>query len=571
MKLAKAATRVQRRYRTCLAAALFACLFPMQESQASWLQICAEPPSGERAFDLVLPRAEGAPLHAAISEQPPAPGCSALKLPVDADAITALHPITSGQRANLGNSIALLGNDRQGRFFVSAVFGRFRTPQEAQPMPLVENLLPGLRASVFGAEERAQARIVGGQLALRCKPGTRPAGVTLHAPTYIPRADLALHLSGTGDGRFEVLAADVSHAAREATIALGSFAPDNAHAEVDYLLPRKGLDRSNWRFWAIACPQDEANLRIDALRLAPQVKPPPGRATWIWDAAFWQQQPDLVFARAEKYGITTLFITVPVATDGVADPAALAGFIRQATARGLEVMAVDGDPGMVLPERRDDILARARAYAAYNADADEGTWLRGVQFDIEPYLLPGYNQAAGGWDALYLDMARALQKELGGMPMEMVVPAWWAEKTGFINALAPLVSGLTVMDYRTERKEIYRYAVPFLDWGEAHQKPVRIALEAGPAEDESERRYVKGPSGELWLLTLEQTHFVLLLNEAKSNPAGPSYRMTRTLKTDGTVTSFQRNPQRMLDMLPELERMFSSWPTFRGMALHEIR
>ena len=94
--------------------------------------------------------------------------------------------------------------------------------------------------------------------------------------------------------------------------------------------------------------------------------------------------------------------------------------------------------------------------------------------------------------------------------------------------MAPWVSGLVVMDYRTDASEIYRFAVPFLDWGERHGKTVRIALEAGPIAPETRYRYEQAPEGELWQVQLEERHFLLMLRSARPNPHGSAFRLANS-------------------------------------------
>jgi hypothetical protein len=69
-------------------------------------------------------------------------------------------------------------------------------------------------------------------------------------------------------------------------------------------------------------------------------------------------------------------------------PDLLASFVRQAGARGIRVRSVDGDPHMVLTDEVPNMVKRVQAYAAYNAQVAPEARLAGIQFDVEPYLLP---------------------------------------------------------------------------------------------------------------------------------------------------------------------------------------
>ena len=205
-----------------------------------------------------------------------------------------------------------------------------------------------------------------------------------------------------------------------------------------------------------------------------------------------------------------------------------------------------------------------------------GARLKGVQFDVEPYLLAGYEMAPGAWDQRYVELLTALHEAdpdiaQGILALDMVVPFWWSGKPSLLDAMAPWVSGLVVMDYRTDASEIYRFSVPFLDWGERHGKTVRIALEAGPIAPETRYRYEQAPEGELWQVQLKEHHFLLMLRSARPNPHGSAFRLANSYDVSGRATIFYADTARLWRQLPELETIFSAWPGFAGMALHELR
>lgn len=298
--------------------------------------------------------------------------------------------------------------------------------------------------------------------------------------------------------------------------------------------------------------------------------PIPARASWVWQAGIWSTQGEALLAQAVRHNIKVLFITVPFAHGAIAGPGALAAFIESAARQGVRIWAVEGDPEMVVPGEHAATVRRLAAYAAYNGAAPAAARLHGVQFDIEPYLLPDYAQAPALWDSRYLALVRALRQAAGALPLELVVPFWWNEKSTLLRAIAPLVDGLCVMNYRTEQEQIVRLATPFLEWGARHGKPVRIALESGPLAPETEWRYQAAQHGELWHVPFERAHFLLLLKQPQPNPGGAAYRRAGQRTLDGSATTFAASPARLLQLLPTLEAEFSAWPSFGGIALHEF-
>jgi hypothetical protein len=222
-----------------------------------------------------------------------------------------------------------------------------------------------------------------------------------------------------------------------------------------------------------------------------------------------------------------------------------------------------------------------RAYAAYKSAAEPAARLAGLQFDVEPYLLPGDGAGKADWDARYLAMAHTLRGAAGGLRLELVVPFWWDRKTALLDGLAPLVDALAVMDYRTDRAQLTAFAIPFLDWGARHGRQVRIALEAGAIAPETQRRYVRadaGEAGELLRLRVGNQQVLAVLREAVA--AAPdadaahadAFRLQSTREIDGSATTFHRDKPALLRLLPALEADFGAWgDAFGGMALHELR
>jgi hypothetical protein len=496
-------------------------------------------------------------------------------LPVSPELIDHVQQVPGELLAE--DALLIQGSEKDGRFSmasVSAATERKTTTRVA--MPMNEPLLPHLQMRVFGAEERVSARLDKDRLDMQCQPGTRPAGVILSAPWSLPMADTALVFRQGGQGQFELLAADAPLAAKESSVRIGLIdsAPMVTELRLPLTAPAAGLERGQWRHFSIACGPGGGSLQLTALRLEPVPAATPARSRWLWSATEWRADPGSVLDRAARHGARVLFVSIPFNQGRITDPDALASFIRLANARGMTVWSVDGDPRMVLPHEHANAVQRVRAYAAYNARHPLAR-LAGVQFDVEPYLMhdgaPGLAPDPSARDQPYLELVRKLSHAAGGLPLEMVVPFWWAGKADFLAALAPHVTSLNVMDYRTRHDEIYRFAAPFLDWGVRHRRKIRIALEAGPVKPEHFQRYARSDAGTVWLLNSGPHAVLLQLREALPNPSGPAYRLAGSWVADGTATSFMHAPQRLLDMLPALEREFAAWPSFDGMSLHELQ
>jgi hypothetical protein len=546
-------------------------------AHAAWLHLCPRDgaPAQQPYADTV--DADGTPLRWLAGDKAEHPGCRSLALPPGAR-IETLFPLAPHEE--IERTVLLHGRVREGRFAVSEHVLPSSRPGTPRPGPMLlgANLLERMQARAFGVEERVKLRIEHGRLAVDCGAGTRPAGVLLTGPWFLPRARLRLAASYSGGAGFALQAADSAAAAKETAFDLGTL-PAHAAAAVSKLALPSKLEPTGWRHFVLQCPAQAASLSLDSLSIEPDPAPgarPAARSTWVWKAADWIERGPALLDWAAAHGVRELFVTVPFKNDKVREPARLAAFIRAAGRRGIRVLSVDGDPHMVLPDHQPALARMVRAYASYNAAVEPAARLAGLQFDVEPYLLPEYGAGRIDWDARYLAMARTLREAAGSLRLELVVPFWWDGKTALLDGLAPLVDALAVMDYRTDRGQVTEFAIPFLDWASRHGRQVRIALEAGEIAAETQRRYVRADANEaanLLRMKIGNQQVLALLREPTAGAAdAEGFRLQSTREIDGSATTFHKDKPAMLRLLPALENDFGAWgDAFGGMALHELR
>jgi hypothetical protein len=302
-------------------------------------------------------------------------------------------------------------------------------------------------------------------------------------------------------------------------------------------------------------------------------RPAPKRALWAWNPDAWRKNPEALFDLLAVNGADTVFITAPVSVERVLEPGPLAIFIEQAAKQGVRVWAVIGDPRAVLPAERPKYAAFARAYLEFNRGAPPAGRLAGLQLDIEPYLNEGYHAEREAWLDAYLDTV-AQARAGGGMPIDVAVPFWWGTQTlrgeRLLDRLAPLVESVTVMNYRTDRRQLLASAEPFLAWGAAASRGVRIALELGPIPDESLRVYrPTDGNAELWLVPAGGRAIAVLLERPAKLP-GQGLGYSHTVPRPGNRVSFRNNLPALRKLLPELEAQWRAWPPFAGVALHGL-
>ena len=209
------------------------------------------------------------------------------------------------------------------------------------------------------------------------------------------------------------------------------------------------------------------------------------RTAWLWETSIWRTLPADLLDRAQALKIRSLFIALEIRDGQVRDGSQLKAFLRAAHERGISVLAVEGDPHMVLAKGQPNAIARAQAIRAYQLGALPEEQLDGLQYDIEPYVLPRFDTSnprhLRKWSSTYRELRRAFTRKL-----DIVLPFWVSDKppgADFVRASAASAKGLTVMAYRTKPDRIIAAAAPLLDLGVELDRPVRVALEMGPTDE----------------------------------------------------------------------------------------
>jgi len=219
------------------------------------------------------------------AEAPPA-------LPVDPALVQSVRPLPVSTAASIKEQVIVQGLKKDGRFVVTEVItGNEKSHGSKPPMPFQMNMLPAMQAQTFGVEERAKTIVKGDNLTLSCKAGSKPAGVALTGPWYLPKANAELRISVSGKGDFELLIADQTHSANEQPLSMGQFKAGKAVRQISLPLPSKGLEPYSWHSFSIACPGNEAELIISDIQLQPLSGAAPARSAWLWDFNAWLSEP----------------------------------------------------------------------------------------------------------------------------------------------------------------------------------------------------------------------------------------------------------------------------------------
>lgn len=309
------------------------------------------------------------------------------------------------------------------------------------------------------------------------------------------------------------------------------------------------------------------------LALPPINSTSPMLATWLWEPEIWQNPQPSLWLQLKDAEIKRVYVSIsidnsnnlPLKMEG------LRAFTSQAYNRGIQVWAVEGDPHAILPLEREKNIRRADAYNTYNRMVSADERLAGIQYDIEPYLISGFDLAPEQGYKAYINTMQQLKGKLQ-LPINVVLPFWAstievAEKP--LLEQLEIVDELTVMDYRTNLQEIQQCAEPFLNWGHRQDKPIHIALEAGPLPDQMQVVYRPATRGQIWHVTLEGQHILLLLKQDQINPYGESFLFSHRQKLKSDRLTFNNNIRKLIDLIPQLHRHLSQWPSYQGLSLHQ--
>ena len=433
------------------------------------------------------------------------------------------------------------------------------------PLPLATDILAGVEAEAFGRERRcAQEKIPGG-LRLRCRAGSSMAGFVAPLPgARLPRgAPLQLLLESEGTTGFK---AEVTSKRADAE-ALRPLGPGVS------TLPLPELGERTEAQLVLVAPAGGGELILKSARIMPvqALARTPDTSAWAWEPERWRDDPHRTLAAARRLGVQRLFVTLEVADGSLRHASELRRFVRLASASGIKVEAVEGDPRMILPQGLDAALVRARAFADYQRNAGADERLSGVQYDVEPYVLPEWGRNPVGYPAWAEAVLRLRQG--AGEPVDLVVPFWVGEEEegqAFLRRVAPAVRILTVMSYRTELPLLTQVAEPLLAWGAAEGVKVRLALEAGSLADEAEQVFRPAARGTLAIMQGAELR-VLLLAASGAIPGAQMYAQHSASVVPAQRLSFLGREEAMMELARRAQPLFSAWPSFVGFAFHGLK
>ncbi|WP_404406087.1 amidase [Jeotgalibacillus malaysiensis] len=207
------------------------------------------------------------------------------------------------------------------------------------------------------------------------------------------------------------------------------------------------------------------------------------RATWLWNPwSLIDGTPDTLDFLTEKQ-VTKVYVQID--RDVSAD--VYRSFIQGATAREIDVYALDGAPDWAAPKgylQLRQLLGWVEQYQmASQADAD----FKGIHLDVEPYLYSGWNSKRATVIKAYQSLMKEAAVKAGqlNIRMEADVPFWFDEikfKNTYGSGLLSdwvqqQTDGITIMAYRDTASAITPLTLHELTVGQKLGKPVVIGVE----------------------------------------------------------------------------------------------
>jgi hypothetical protein len=247
---------------------------------------------------------------------------------------------------------------------------------------------------------------------------------------------------------------------------------------------------------AVAPPKDAgvvdataAATRVPIARAGPAKR---RLATWVWreEAVLDRTRRRDVLRFAQEKGVTDIYLAAVADYEEPDGFAALADLSEQAERDGVTLDWVCGDPNWARSDRHDAALAVVDWALRVNARLQRAGLreIRVLQFDIEPYLLPGWTSTPGQVQAQYIALLAKLRDATrkAGFEYWLTVPFWFEQQSFQGRTLGSLAiqssDGIVIMAYRNTATGVAEKAASLLIDAATQNRLAVVAIETGCRE-----------------------------------------------------------------------------------------
>ncbi len=196
-----------------------------------------------------------------------------------------------------------------------------------------------------------------------------------------------------------------------------------------------------------------------------------GRGLWVWETRPLLEddtERQVFFDFCHNHGVQDVFLQVIYDDTAGEDealnietPEAFRAFLREATNRDIEVHALGGAPALALKPFHHAALEQVEAIKRFNEASRETERFKGIRMDIEPYVIPAFEDSIAKiailtqWLALNKAIADTLT-ERDGLEYGVDIPFWLdtitLEFEGVVQTvdrhIIDIVDNVGIMDYR---------------------------------------------------------------------------------------------------------------------------
>jgi hypothetical protein len=210
-------------------------------------------------------------------------------------------------------------------------------------------------------------------------------------------------------------------------------------------------------------------------------------SSWCWESEFVQdervRQADLAFAKA--HAIDSMYIQLSSDYEEATQFEGLATLARSGQNQGLSLRWVEGRPEWALPENHAQALAAIDHAGQINLQlmAAGRTPIQAIVYDVEPWVLPEWEESPAALIAGYLAMVERLHDAAAraGLALWVALPFWFetevANNAPDEPSVLERVDGVLVMAYRDNAEDIERAARPMVEHAQALHVPVIVGVE----------------------------------------------------------------------------------------------
>ena len=330
------------------------------------------------------------------------------------------------------------------------------------------------QGTLFGS-----CRVVKGVLK---RTGTGSCGfkfrLSASAPLNLAAVD-SLDMAGSFTGRWRLAIADLSGHLRDDNLSTDAIVgPEGTSLNLASLVKKIDLTKVMSLVFLLDSGEGSASLAQIKFSQSLLAAAPQPHGVWVWNNRLVSGHEEEVVGNLVSHGIGRVYLQIDD------DPGRFLPFIEAAHKEGIDVFALDGDPGYV---KNPEPLLRRIAKVAKLARSASGATFAGFQVDIEPYLNKDFSLRKEYYVSAYLELLSRMKKQ-GGLPLSVVVPFWFdsiqVRGTTLLQQIIEVADELVVMSYRTSNAELMAVSMTELGLGVKLGKPVRLGIELGRIPDE---------------------------------------------------------------------------------------